>query len=67
MSDLVTAIFGGEAARGLLSTSIVWSMVIPARTFSAMVRKGIAPLNHAATVVACPSIGSHSSEIAALN
>jgi uncharacterized oligopeptide transporter (OPT) family protein len=28
VSDLVTAIFGGEAARGLLSTSIVWSMII---------------------------------------
>ena len=26
--DLVTAIFGGEAARDLLSTSIVWSMII---------------------------------------
>ncbi|MBS1134746.1 MAG: family oligopeptide transporter [Burkholderiaceae bacterium] len=30
VSDLVTAIFGGEAARGLLTTSIVWSMVIAA-------------------------------------
>jgi OPT family oligopeptide transporter len=28
VSDLVTAIFGGEAAGGLLTTSIVWSMAI---------------------------------------
>jgi uncharacterized oligopeptide transporter (OPT) family protein len=28
VSDLVTAIFGGEAARSLLSTSILWSMGI---------------------------------------
>jgi uncharacterized oligopeptide transporter (OPT) family protein len=28
VSDLVTAIFGGEGARNLLTTSIVWSMII---------------------------------------
>lgn len=30
VSDLVTAIFGGGAARELLTTSIVWSMIIAA-------------------------------------
>jgi hypothetical protein len=46
----------------LLATT--WSIVMPDFTFSAIVRKGIVPLNHADTVVACPSSGSQSSVIA---
>src|SRR5262249_58419817 len=43
--------------------AITWSMVVPALTFSAIVRNGTDPLNHAATVTAWPSRGSQSSEI----
>ena len=42
--------------------AITWSIVMPLWTSSAIVRFGIVPLSHAATVVAWPSSGSHSSE-----
>src|SRR5262249_62201693 len=42
-------------------------MVVPALTFSAIVRKGTDPLSHAATVTAWPSRGSQSSEISVID
>src|SRR5215471_5319770 len=42
-------------------------MVVPARTFSAIVLNGTEPLSHAATVTAWPSSGSQSSETSVID
>jgi uncharacterized oligopeptide transporter (OPT) family protein len=44
VSDLVTAIFGGDAGRSLLSTSILWSMGIAG--FAALVMEGLRIRTH---------------------
>jgi hypothetical protein len=41
---------------------MTWSIDWPARTSSAIVRFGMLPVSHAATVTACPSIGAQVSE-----